>query len=71
RAIGPLAGFLTTAPDFVLIRAVRALRALTGTALGEDPAAWGAWVAAHPPSPPPPYTVRAYRTERDIGLPPP
>lgn len=71
RAISPLVSFLPTAPDFIVIRAVRALRQLTGTVLGEDPAAWRAWVAAHPPPPPPKYTVRAYRTELDIGLPPP
>ena len=71
RAIAPLVTFLPRAPDFLVVRVSRALRQLTGTVLGEDVAAWQAWVAAHPPPPAPPYTLRAYRTEVDIGLPPP
>jgi len=71
RAIEPLVGFLSQAPDYLRIRVTRALRRLTGAAVGEDLAAWQAWASEHPPPAAPKYTPREYDTTRDIGLPAP
>lgn len=71
RAVRPLVAFLAVAPEFLVVRTARTLRSLTDAPVGEDLGAWQRWVDASDPPEPPPYTVRAYRTEDDIGLPPP
>lgn len=71
RAVRPLVAFLAVAPEFLVVRTARTLTTLTGAPIGEDAVGWGRWVAASDLPEPPPYTVRPYRTEDDIGLPPP
>ena len=71
RAVAPLVAFLALAPDFLALRTAVTLRTLTGASLGADAQAWASWLAAHPQPAPPPYTLRAYRSEDDIGLPSP
>ncbi|MCA9515936.1 MAG: HEAT repeat domain-containing protein [Myxococcales bacterium] len=71
RAIGPLVAYLRDAPDSLVVPVVRALRTLSGAALGADRDAWDAWVAKNPPPAAPPFTPREPSSEDDLGLPTP
>ena len=71
RAIRPLVGFLEDGPEFLSHRIVSALRRLSGARLGNDLAAWRAWVAEHAPPEPPPWRPREVGGGDDLGLPTP
>lgn len=71
RAIRPLVSYLHDAPDMVVVPVIRALRALTGAAIGGDGAAWDAWVTSHAPPEAPPFTPREPSSEGDLDLPTP
>jgi hypothetical protein len=71
RAIGPLADYLTVGSEPLAAEVAEALRQLSGHTLGGDPLAWDAWLDAHPPPAPPPYTPRGHDSMDDIDLPTP
>jgi hypothetical protein len=71
RATLALSTFLSVAPDYLRWRVIRTLRALTKAPLGLDEDAWRRWFIANPQPAPPPYSVRRFSAEEDLGLPTP
>jgi HEAT repeat protein len=71
RAIGPLVGFLETGPETLALSVVETLRVLSGARIGQDGAAWRAWLASADVAPAPPYRLMRTTPKVGFGLPDP